>query len=212
MKTLNYNIIASGSSGNAVRIGNIMIDCGIPFKKMKEELYKVDFLLITHNHSDHLNKITLNHITEEFPNIKIYSTYKVARINKNVVAINTDYLPIWLKECEMYAIEVPHNTITFAYVLLFPDFNVLYATDLKRTDELEEFTEEKHLKYDYVFLEANYDDYKIEGVRTEWHGQYNAYIDSTSRHLSKDQSLKFFVKYKTEGGEHIELHRSKRFY
>lgn len=212
MKKLDYKVIASGSSGNAVRIENIMIDCGIPYKYMKEELYKVDFLLITHDHSDHVNKTTLKHIVKDFPNIKIYSTYKVARINENVVAINTDYLPIWLKDCEMYAVEVPHNTITFAYILLLPGHNVLYATDLRQTDELEKFTEEKHLKYDYMFLEANYDDYKLEGVKNEWHGQYNAYIDSTSRHLSKDQSLKCYIKYKTERGEYIELHKSKRFY
>ena len=209
---LDYNVIASGSSGNAVRIGNILIDCGIPYKYLKEELYKVDFLLITHDHSDHINRTALKRIVKEFPNIKIYSTYKVARINENIVAINTDYLPIWLNDDEMYAIEVIHNTVTFAYVLVFPDANVLYATDLRRTDELERFSDEKHLKYDYIFLEANYDDYKLDAVKNEWHGQYNAYIDSTSRHLSKDQSLKFYSKYRNEGGEYIELHKSKRFY
>ena len=41
---LDYNVIASGSKGNAVRIGNIMIDCGITFGRMEEDLYKVDTL------------------------------------------------------------------------------------------------------------------------------------------------------------------------
>ena len=42
---LDYNVIASGSKGNAVRIENIMIDCGITFGRMEEDLYKVDTLI-----------------------------------------------------------------------------------------------------------------------------------------------------------------------
>ena len=214
MNSLDYNILASGSSGNAVRIRNIMIDCGIAFNKMKEDLYKCQYLLITHDHLDHVKPAVLNQIADQFPNIEIYSTYKVARINDTVTAINTDYLPIWLEKanCSMYAVPVPHNTICFGYVLLFEDMNVLYATDLKNTKELEQFTEQENILYDYTFLEANYDETKLKLLGDSWHGQYNAYVDSSERHLSKDDSLRFFAKHRKEGGEYIELHRSTRFY
>lgn len=214
MNELDYTILSSGSIGNAVRIRNIMIDCGIAFNKMKEELYKCQYLLITHEHQDHVKPAVLRQIVTQFPNIEIYSTYKVARINDAVTAINTDYLPIYLPnaECNMWAIPVPHNTLCFAYVLRFADLDVLYGTDLKNTNDLERFTDEKRIRYDYIFLEANYDDTKLALLGNEWHGQYNAYIDSSERHLAKDESLKFYVKYRKEGGEHIELHKSSRFY
>ena len=214
MVDLDYRILSSGSDGNAVRIRNIMIDCGIAFAKMKAELYKCQYLLITHDHQDHVKPAVLNQIVEMFPNIEIFSTYKVARIHDAVTAINTDYLPIYLPkaECNMWAVPVPHNTLCFAYVLRFDDLDVLYSTDLKNTADLEEFTDKAGIRYDYTFLESNYDETKLRLLGDSWHGQYNAYVDSSERHLSKDDSLKFYVKYKNEGGEYIELHKSRRFY
>lgn len=214
MSELDYRILSSGSTGNAVRIRNIMIDCGIAFSKMKEDLYKCQYLLITHDHQDHVKPAVLNMIAQQFPNIEIYSTYKVARLNDAVTAINTDYLPIWLEKalCNMYAVPVPHNTLCFAYVFMFDDLDVVYATDLKNTDGLSQFTEKGKLRYDYTFLEANYDETKLRMLGDSWHGQYNAYVDSSERHLSRDESLRFYVKYRKEGGEYIELHKSTRFY
>ena len=214
MNELDYTILSSGSSGNAVRIRNIMIDCGIAFNKMKEELYKCQYLLITHEHQDHVKPAVLKQIESQFPNIEIYSTYKVARISDAITAINTDYLPIWLSKaaCSMWAIPVPHNTLCFGYVLRFDDLDVLYATDLKTTEDLERFTEDIGIRYDYTFLEANYDETKLRLLGDSWHVQYNAYIDSSERHLAKDESLRFYVKYRKEGGQYIELHKSTRFY
>jgi L-ascorbate metabolism protein UlaG (beta-lactamase superfamily) len=181
---------------------------------MKDELYKCQYLLITHDHLAHVKPATLNQIEKWFPNMEIYSTYKVARISDSVTAINTDYLPIWLQksDCNMWAVPVPHNTICFAYVLKFKDLEIVYATDLKTTDELSRFTEENGFQYDYTFLESNYDETKLRILGDSWRGQYNAYVDSSERHLSKDDSLKFYVKYRTEGGKYIELHKSARFY
>jgi L-ascorbate metabolism protein UlaG (beta-lactamase superfamily) len=213
-ETLDYTVLSSGSIGNAVRIRNIMIDCGIAFSKMKEELYKCQYLLITHDHQDHVKPAVLNQIVTQFPNIEIYSTYKVARMNDAVTAINTDYLPIWLQKarCNMWAVPVPHNTLCFGYVLRFEDLDILYATDLKTTEELEAFTEENGIRYDYTFLEANYDETKLRLLGDSWHGQYNAYVDSSERHLARDESLRFYAKHRKEGGEYIELHKSTRFY
>ena len=214
MSDLDYRILSSGSIGNAVRIRNIMIDCGIAFNRMKDELYKCQYLLITHDHQDHVKPTVLNQIVEQFPNIEIYATYKVARINDAVTAINTDYLPIWLSKagCNMWAIPVPHNTPCFGYVLRFDDLDVVYATDLKNTDELERFTENSGIRYDYTFLEANYDEAKLRMLGDSWHGQYNAYVDSSERHLARDDSLRFYARHRKEGGEYIELHKSTRFY
>ena len=75
---LDYNIIATGSTGNAVRIESVMFDCGIAFNKMKADLYKVDTLLITHAHSDHIKPSTLERIRKEFPSITICANADVA--------------------------------------------------------------------------------------------------------------------------------------
>ena len=40
---IRYNIIATGSKGNAVKIDDILIDCGVSFKKTKRcvQAYKI---------------------------------------------------------------------------------------------------------------------------------------------------------------------------
>ena len=44
---INYEVIASGSSGNCVRVENLLFDCGVPYSRLKHCLYYVDALLIT---------------------------------------------------------------------------------------------------------------------------------------------------------------------
>lgn len=49
---MDYEIIASGSSGNAVVInGFLMIDCGISFKSLKNVYKNLKIVLLTHIHS-----------------------------------------------------------------------------------------------------------------------------------------------------------------
>lgn len=56
--------LASGSKGNAVLINDILIDCGISFKQIKQRLSLINkdikdikHLLITHEHDDHVSGI-----------------------------------------------------------------------------------------------------------------------------------------------------------
>ena len=63
---MKYEIIATGSKGNAVLINDILVDCGIPFKRLKPYLYEVNTLLITHEHSDHVKATTLRAIKKHF--------------------------------------------------------------------------------------------------------------------------------------------------
>ena len=50
---MTYDILATGSSGNAVVInGEILIDCGVPMKKLRESGYikSLNLVLLTHAH------------------------------------------------------------------------------------------------------------------------------------------------------------------
>ena len=61
-------VLGSSSSGNStfVNINNIkfLIDAGLPFGKLKDALYKIgenpenlDFIIVTHAHSDHVRSL-----------------------------------------------------------------------------------------------------------------------------------------------------------
>lgn len=49
---MTYEIIETGSTGNAVVINeNIMIDCGVSWKKIQPHAKKLKLVLLTHKHS-----------------------------------------------------------------------------------------------------------------------------------------------------------------
>ena len=94
---MEYKIIQSGSKGNAVIINNnILIDCGVPYMKLKDYLKDIEYLFITHKHSDHLKKSTFKSIRNKWKHIKVYSNYDVVttgyvfKIGDNDVIYATD--------------------------------------------------------------------------------------------------------------------------
>lgn len=48
---MTYEIIGTGSTGNAVVIGkHILIDCGLPWKKIQPYAKDLKLVLLTHEH------------------------------------------------------------------------------------------------------------------------------------------------------------------
>ena len=203
---LDYNVIATGSTGNAVRIGSIMIDCGIPFKKMKEDLYKVDTLLLTHSHSDHIHPATLKSIRKEFPRIKVYGNAHVAYQYDVDIVIGTARVRL-PKNREVIPVEGRHDVpVTYFYIIM-NGLNIMYATDTMKVEN------PLDLPLDYVFLESNYDETKLRELGKQYKRRGYDPIKSSMRHLSTQQCKEFYyVNRRDAASPLIELHQSHRFY
>lgn len=198
--------MASGSSGNAVRIGSIMIDCGISFKRMHDDLYKVDTLLITHAHSDHVQESTLDTIRSQFPRIKVFANPDVAYRYPVDVVVGTKKM-ILPKKRIIRPYEGCHDVPVTYYVITMDGLNILYATDTCRIDNPEE------IPIDYFFLEANYDEKKLIAMRKQYATRTYDPIESSLRHLSVQKAKEFYyVNRRNQESELIELHKSSRFY
>lgn len=202
---MNYEIISTGSKGNCVVINDIMVDCGVPFTKIKEYLYNVKYLLITHTHSDHLNIKTITKINEMFPTIKIIGNSEVHQAyNVNIIA-NKGF-DIELEDYTFTPFECVHDVECYGYCWSYEGKEIIYATD---TSTLEHAPKKK---YDYFFIESNHDEAKLEAVRNQSKGRYNPYL-SGKRHLSTQQAKAFYYTYRNSiDSEFIELHISARFY
>lgn len=202
---MNYKIISSGSSGNCVIVNNVMIDCGVPFSKIKEELYEIKYLIITHIHSDHLNQVTLQRILKKFPRIKIIGNYEVHRAaHTNIIAnagfdvVTDDYI--------FKPFECVHDVLTYGYTWEFEGSKIIYCTDTANLDAAPKDT------YDYFFLESNHDEDKLEAARGQKKGSYDPYL-SGKRHLSTQAAKAFYyMNRRSRDSELIELHKSARFY
>ena len=65
---IDFDIIATGSTGNAVIIEkNILVDAGVPYKKIEPFMKDLKLVLLTHAHSDHFKASTLRRMSLEKP-------------------------------------------------------------------------------------------------------------------------------------------------
>ena len=206
MKSIDYHIIATGSTGNAVRIEDIMIDCGIPFSKMKEDLYKVDTLLITHSHSDHIKSSTFNRIRKEFPNIRVYANADVAYRYDVDKVVGTLAFKLRNKRT-VTPFDGVHDVPVTGFVIQMKGLNILYMTDTAKVEPPGD------LKFDYMFLESNFDERKLMEQSKQYRRRgYDPYL-SVTRHLSTQKCKEFYyVNRKDTDSVLIELHQSHRFY
>lgn len=205
---MNHTIISSGSVGNCVVIGKIMVDIGVPFKKVKDHLYDVDCILLTHIHSDHIKESTLKNICMMFPHIKIYGNYEVVQsfdeypiqvVNENLTFIDND-IAITPFRCI-------HDVVCYGYTWEFEGKSIIYGTDTSTM----EFAPKK--QYDYFFIESNHDETKlvqIENQRAKF--GYNVFAGA-KRHLSTQKAKGFYYTNRRDSdAKLIELHKSNRFY
>ena len=82
---IDYNIIATGSKGNAVVIDQkILIDCGVSFKALSKVYRALKLVLLTHIHSDHFQPTTLRLLAENRPTLRFAccALYAIGKIFK----------------------------------------------------------------------------------------------------------------------------------
>lgn len=204
-----YEIISTGSRGNCVLINDIMIDVGVPFNKIKNLLYDVNVLLLTHIHGDHIKSSTLKQIVMMFPHIDIYGNYEVCQYYREypIKVINTGVPFLTQNNILIEAFPLVHDVVTTGYTWNVNDQSIIYATDTSSMDYAP-----KDRQYDYFFLESNYDEKKLEVLTNTRSFGYNV-IAGAKRHLSTQQAKTFYYMFrKSKDSQFIELHQSSRFY
>ena len=203
---MKYEIISTGSSGNCVIINDVMIDCGVPFNRIKEHLYHIKYLLLTHIHSDHIKPNTLATIKKLFPKIKIIGNHEIHQMYR-VHTISNTVFPIKTDDYEFNAFACVHDVVTQGFTWEFEGQAIIYATD---TASMQNAPDKK---FDYIFIESNHDERKVEMILNHPNKYgYNAYAGA-KRHLSTQQAKLFFYTHRRDKESHfIELHQSTRFY
>lgn len=201
-----YEIISTGSKGNCVIINDVMIDCGVPFNKIKEYLYDIKYLLLTHIHTDHIRPATLQNIKKLFPKIQIIGNHEVHQMFGVHIIVNASF-PIETDDYTFTPFECEHDVLTYGYVWEYEGLSIIYATDTSHLDNAPK------IKYDYLFIESNHCEKKIEMIRfNQKKFGYNAYAGA-KRHLSTQKAKAFYYGHRrSTESQFIELHQSSRFY
>lgn len=208
-----YNIIASGSSGNAVIYNSIiLVDCGVSFKKIEPFIGSIQIILITHSHADHFNITTLKKIQFERPGVRIACGSFVAVKLKGFQ--NVDILePAKLYNYGNFQISpfvLYHDVSNFGFRIFLSDifiglYKIFHATD---TAHLQGITA---TDYDLYCIESNYDEETIiDKINTKVkNGHFSHEYGAINSHLSEQQARQFFFENKGLNSMFVRLHESK---
>lgn len=206
------NIISTGSKGNAVLINkNIMVDCGVSFKKLEGVYKNLQLVLLTHIHSDHFNKATIRRLAKERPTLRFGCCKWLLQdlIECGVKKINIDLLePGKRYACNnsrfiIEVVELYHNVENCGYKLEINGKKVFYATDTYCLDGIEA------KNYDLYLVEANYDEEEIQKriEEKEKNGIYVYEYQALENHMSKERVDKWLFENMGEESEVKYLHR-----
>ena len=212
MSDIPFNIISSGSCGNAVTVNRaILIDCGVGFKALKPYYRELKLVLLTHIHSDHFNKKTIGALARERPTLRFACGRWLVRplVDCGVLSENIDVLDFGIIYnygiCNIIQFPLVHNVPNCGYKLHFPIGKVIYATD---TNNLNGITARD---YDLYLIEANYEDEKInEKIREKKaNGEYAYECEVLRNHLSKAKCDDFIYRNIGPRGKYVYMHCHK---
>ena len=188
---LKVAVLATGSTGNCYTLTNeeavIMLDCGLPFKKL-HKLSKFQLptaILVTHEHKDHAKAVT-DYLKR---GVDVYMTRGTANkleIEKNhrLHYINPKK-PVNLQGIKIKAFDIKHDALEpCGFIIEDKDDRVLYLTDAGEVPQLKgQFTK--------ILIEANY---KLESLRESLKTRdisVKLYERIKETHLSIEQVLDF---------------------
>lgn len=203
-----YNVIASGSTGNCVIYHNsIMVDCGVPFSKVKPFISDIDIVLLTHKHKDHFNLATIKAIQQQKPSVRIGCCVWMDPLLKGVR--NIDLYDIGLLysygQFEIIPVKLYHDVPNCGYRIFCNDTKIFHATD---TAHLNGITAKD---YDLYAIEHNYDDEtireKIEIIQDS--GGYAYQKGAMNSHLSEQAARNFIFNNGGPNAKTLRLHESK---
>lgn len=182
-----FNVIASGSKGNATLVVHhdtvILIDLGITLvrlnaalKSMSLELSDIDAAFFTHEHSDHLNGLKC---------ISPKKMYALPRTLPSSLSNEMEmYEPVTIKELKITPFPISHDAINpCGYVIESEDEKLVYMTDTGV------FLDESLCVIsnpDYLIIESNHD-IEME-MKTHRSLQLKQRILSTHGHLCNEDS------------------------
>lgn len=241
-ETLEPDIHFFGSShlGNSVYFPEIrtLIDLGFSYKRYMDYdpnfFYSVDYILLTHEHGDHLNGSTLLKILECYPHVKVIASRALAHAiddpefkridHKRLNALHSRFIAATRLELTTLKGKtfcyIPHVTshgdiTNVAIELYYDNQHVLYASDL---DDFNKRPEQQidglpcpapNNLFTIICLEANYDE-NILNQFLMLHPN-DPHARGNLRHISEQTTWRYVEQYLAPNGVFLPLHASETF-
>jgi len=192
---VNYDLISSGSKGNCIIYENeIMLDVGVPYKKIVGHIDNVKVLLLTHWHNDHYSQATIKRLASDLP--KMADTVKIVYCEPNK----------WYKIGNMMfcGVNLFHDVHNYGWRIIVNGQKIFHATDTVKLDGI------SALGYDLLAIEAHHItsviDKQIEDKLNA--GVYCYEVGAKNSHLSEEDADKWIAENRSEHTQILKLHYS----
>ena len=203
-----YKVIASGSEANAVIYHNsIMVDCGVSFSALKNDILSLQLVLTTHVHADHFKISTIKRLSKERPTLRFGACEWMREHLEGIK--NVDFYKIGkvydYGSFKISPFKLCHDVPNCGYRIWKNGTKIFHATD---TEHLDGITAKGYSVY---AIEHNYNDEVIYNNIEEdrQSGRYSYAIGAINSHLSEQQASDFIFKNKGAECEILRLHESK---
>jgi ribonuclease BN (tRNA processing enzyme) len=195
-----YDIIGTGSKGNAVVIGRKLFDAGLPFKQIEPHIDEFDDVYITHRHSDHFRVSTILKLAKLGKTIYVPTDMLLNVPDERLIGI---LKPAFISPAMGLIYPINHDVDGNMYTFYEAGKHVIYATDTRDFKAIP-----PDAKFDAFFIEANHDEYTA--ISASLRGNVHAY--GALRHASYATAQIFYLEHRaSEDALLVELHASKRF-
>lgn len=212
---MTFEVIATGSQGNAVTLGGeILIDCGVPYKKIAHIVPTLKLVLLTHRHQDHFNPTTIRRLHKERPALRFgCCDWMVPHLlDAGVSPFVIDmYIPDALgfykygDRFKVLPFPLYHDVENCGYKIIYNKKHILYATD---TSTLDHVTAKGA---DLYLIEANHTEQELaERVRRKTEaGEYVYEHRVEGTHLSRESADAWLAMNAGRNSKVIYLHQHK---
>ena len=211
------DVIATGSQGNAVSLDSeILIDCGVPYKKITHIVPTLKLVLLTHRHHDHFSPTTIKRLHRERPMLRFgccewMVPYLIsAGVSPAVIDIYStgDDAPIYKYDGGRIRISpVPlfHDVANCGYKITISRKKAFYATDTASLDNVCAYG------FDLYLIEANHTEEELaERIRRKTDaGEYVYEHRVEYTHLSRESADAWLAMNAGPNSKVIYLHQHK---
>ncbi|MEG1492309.1 MAG: MBL fold metallo-hydrolase [Oscillospiraceae bacterium] len=213
---MNFEILSTGSKGNAVFLpGGILVDCGVPFKRLVPVLRDIRLVLLTHIHGDHFNKATISRLANERPSVR-FCCREWMVVNLVLAGVPLQNIDVLMEgegnsygkdtfSVESFTLfhDVPNCGWRIFYDETEANEKVFYATDTGTLDGVEA------KNYSLYLIEANHTVAEIEARFADKasKGEFIYEERAAENHLSREQALDFLINNGGPDSEFVFLHQ-----
>lgn len=208
---MTFDVIASGSSGNAVVINReILIDVGVPFKALEGVKKGLKLVLLTHAHGDHFKPRTVRALHWERPALRwgccgwIVGPLLEAGVGKRAIDVLTPgFCSVYKGLCTVMPEGLVHDVPNCGYHIWSGKDTLFYATDTATLDGV------KAPGYDLYLIEANHtrDELEARAKAKRDAGEYAYEYRAAANHLSEEQALDWLYGQMGPNSRYVFLHR-----